>query len=115
MERITHRTAGSARAPLACVHMAGGFAQGEAIERLAQYEDMCEELQAQQQALRCRWKSCAQRGAKKRKISRIVCAEAYKCGVSLHAAGKGTSLKKQACRKNPSGTPAFFLPVWLCI
>ena len=39
MERITHRTAGSARAPLACVHMAGGFAQGEAIERLAQYED----------------------------------------------------------------------------
>lgn len=51
MERITHRTAGSARAPLACVHMAGGFAQGEAIERLAQYEDMCEELQAQQQAL----------------------------------------------------------------
>ena len=31
MERITHRTAGSARAPLACVHMAGGFAQCEAI------------------------------------------------------------------------------------
>ena len=51
MERITHRAAGGARAPLACVHMTGGFAQGEAIERLAQYEDMCEELQAQQQAL----------------------------------------------------------------
>ena len=37
MARITQRTAGSARAPLACVHMADGFAQGEAIERLAQY------------------------------------------------------------------------------
>ena len=51
MKRITHRTAGCAEAPPDCVHMAGGFAQGEAIERLALYEDLCEELQAQQQAL----------------------------------------------------------------
>ena len=48
MKRITHRTAGCAEAPPDCVHMAGGFAQGEAIERLALYEDLCEELQAQQ-------------------------------------------------------------------
>ena len=43
MKRITHRTAGCAEAPPDCVHMAGGFAQGEAIERLALYEDLCEE------------------------------------------------------------------------
>ena len=42
MKRITHRTAGCAEAPPDCVHMAGGFAQGEAIERLALYEDLCE-------------------------------------------------------------------------
>ena len=48
MKRITHRTAGCAEAPPDCVHMAGGFAQGEAIERLALYEDLCEELQARE-------------------------------------------------------------------
>ena len=54
MERITHRTAGSARAPLACVHMAGGFAQGEAIE-----------LQAQQQALALQMENLRAEGREK--------------------------------------------------
>ena len=54
MERITHRTAGSARAPLACVHMEGGFAQGEAIE-----------LQAQQQALALQMENLRAEGREK--------------------------------------------------
>lgn len=49
--------------------MAGGFAQGEAIERLALYEDLCEELQARQQALALQMETLRAEGArKKRKI-----------------------------------------------
>ena len=65
MKRITHRTAGCAKAPPDCVHMAGGFAQGEAIERLALYEDLCEELQARQQALALQMETLRAEGREK--------------------------------------------------
>jgi hypothetical protein len=65
MKRITHRTAGCAKAPPACVHMTGGFAQGEVIERLALYEDLCEELQARQQALALQMETLRAEGREK--------------------------------------------------
>ena len=48
MERITHRINTCAKAPQDSVEMADGAVQGTAIERLAQYEDLCEELLAKQ-------------------------------------------------------------------
>lgn len=48
MERLTHRTGGCAEAPQSSVQIIGGSAQGEAIERLAQYEDLREALLAEQ-------------------------------------------------------------------
>ena len=93
--------------------MAGGFAQGEAIERLAQYEDMCEELQAQQQALALQMEKLRAEGREKSVKFRELFAQKLTNAAFLSMLQAGTSLK--AGVPEESLRHACFLPVWLCI